>query len=89
MKLRFLSSTVLLLGTAFTSHLFAGGATSSGGGNSFHNSDNPWFLENTEIVPYCIQIDEANFGVSLEFAKAKIEGALTYWKDNLRRVSFD
>jgi hypothetical protein len=57
----------------------AAGGTSSGGGNGFSNRHNPWFLENTPSVNYCIDIDETAMGVSYQRAAELAASALQYW----------
>lgn len=59
----------------------------SGGGELNANESNPWYLANTAVVPYCIQIDEANFGTSLSNAKLAIERAIAFWKNDLTYAS--
>lgn len=67
-------------GLLISSNLLASGGTSSGGGNSINNSINPWFLENTTEVSYCLEIDESNMGVSRSRGISLIQDALQYWK---------
>lgn len=57
------------------------GGWTSGGGQLRTVADNPWFIQNTKQVSYCVKIDEVNFGQSLEIAKVKIEEAIQYWKN--------
>jgi hypothetical protein len=52
----------------------------SGGGNLRSTEQNPWFVQNTKTVSYCIDMDEANFGQTIEVAREKISNALNYWK---------
>jgi hypothetical protein len=57
------------------------GTISSGGGRIFQKYEhNPWWLENTEEVTYCIDIDTKKFDMNYQEAKQMIEGALREWK---------
>jgi hypothetical protein len=58
----------------------------SGGGELFTDSQNPWFVQNTSEATYCIEIDAANFGQTLDVARAKIEDAFAYWRREFRVV---
>jgi hypothetical protein len=60
----------------------ASGGTSSGGGNGYSNRGNPWFLENTARVDYCIDLDEQAMGVSAARAAELVRSALQYWKNS-------
>lgn len=62
----------------FSTRIFAGWA--SGGGMIHKDELNPWFLENTKVVHFCIDIDEQNFGISTSEARGQIEWALKEWK---------
>ena len=50
------------------------------GGEVNSNAQNPWFLENTKTLRYCIRIDEDHFGISGRQADAIIQRAIHYWK---------
>jgi hypothetical protein len=56
------------------------GDWNSGGGYAITDQFNPWFVQNTKEVTYCIEIDERNFGQTLERSRQLIEEALKYWK---------
>ena len=56
------------------------GGMSSGGGMIVGDAGNPWFLENTKKVSYCIQLDDSHFGLSQKLASRAIRGALDKWK---------
>jgi hypothetical protein len=58
---------------------FAGG-WSSGGGELLKDARNPWFLNNTSDVYYCVSVDEANFGASRSVIEKKLDQAITFWK---------
>lgn len=56
------------------------GGVSDGGVYKYGNQANPWFLENTDFVRYCIHINEANAGLSKEKASAIISDSFAEWK---------
>ena len=72
----------LLLSSLVSSTSFAQGWVSSGGELSV-DSKNPWFLSNTPVVHFCIQIDRASFSATIDSARSSIQGALDYWKREL------
>lgn len=78
--LKIISAAILGL---MTSPAFSDGATSSGGGNTINNVSNPWFLENTPRVQYCVLVDETNMGIDEARAKELARDALDYWKRTL------
>ena len=57
----------------------------SGGGQMIKDTMNPWFFIKhpslRSIVPYCIEIDEANFGIPLEDARYHIRAAFDFWRN--------
>ena len=59
-------------------------AWASGGGVIHRDAHNPWFLENTRTVRYCIDLDVDNFGVSATEASQQITAALNEWTAALR-----
>jgi hypothetical protein len=64
------------------------GTITSSGGYLYGFETNPWFLQNTEEVKYCIDIDEENFGVSKKQADVAITGALDLWKEKLQKANY-
>ena len=71
----------LLLSLFFFSTLAgAVGGWVSGGGELLKDSHNPWFLNNTTDVYYCIKVDEANFGASNKVIEDNLAKAFSYWK---------
>lgn len=62
-----------------TLNAYAGG-WSSGGGELIKDSDNPWFLNNTTQINYCVLIDEGNFGATPEMITHQLRRALSYWQ---------
>ncbi len=67
----------------------AQGTITSSGGYLYGFETNPWFLQNTEEVTYCIDLDDKNFGVSKEIARSAIEFAFDTWKAKLQVVKYD
>lgn len=61
------------------------GVWSSGGGELVKDSQNPWFLENTHSVHYCVAQDESAFHLAPEIARRRVREALQYWKDQFAR----
>ena len=57
-----------------------GGGMSTGGGELILDNDNPWWLENTSQVSYCINVDADHFHLSRERIGAVVQQALAYWK---------
>ncbi len=55
----------------------------SGGGNILRNANNPWFLENTKTVTYCILSDPNTFADVPTSPAILIEKALSYWKKQM------
>lgn len=72
-------SVVLVLGAPAA----LGGQWSSGGGELFRDTKNPWFPKPATDVRYCVQIDHNLFGVDQSVAERAIETALAYWKKEL------
>ncbi len=67
--------------TLFMSPIAVAGGWSSGGGGLLKDTVNPWFLNNTPSVSYCIVIDQKNFGASQDVAKLQLTSALQFWKE--------
>jgi hypothetical protein len=76
------SVTLLAASTAFLSCLSSSALAgwTSGGGHLRTTEQNPWFVQNTKTISYCIDIDETNFGQTRDVAKSKIQRAIAYWK---------
>ena len=74
---------VVLLSMASSALARDSGGTSSGGGKILQDAENPWWLENTRVVRYCLDTADG-FGASPEAARTAFLGALTYWKTILR-----
>ena len=78
MKFFFLIQLVLSL---LLSQVATAGGWSSGGGGLLKDTVNPWFLNNTSVVNYCVLIDEKNFGADQEVVKLQLSRAIDFWKE--------
>lgn len=63
------------------------GEWSSGGGAVLRDANNPWFLENTKEVSYCIKSDNKSFADLPTPLPEIVEKALSFWKKQMRDVS--
>lgn len=61
------------------------GGISSGGGEFIGDRANPWYLENTSEVHYCIALDHAAFSLPLPQVRQQIQAAFAYWATELRK----
>ncbi len=64
------------------------GGWHSGGGELFTDAGNPWFVQNTESIRYCIEIDEVNFGQERAVVDSKIRAAFDYWKREFQLIDY-
>jgi hypothetical protein len=64
------------------------GSWVSGGGNLLFDDINPWFVQNSSEVRYCVKIDEKNFGVDARTALEKVQSALAFWQNELGRADY-
>jgi hypothetical protein len=64
---------------------FSQAGWNSGGGELFSDAQNPWFVENTREVKYCIEIDETNFGADFNQVRRNVAAAFGYWRDHFAR----
>jgi hypothetical protein len=62
---------------------------SSGGGFVLKDAHNPWFVQNTKTVDYCIQRDAEHFSVDEDKLAVIIDKAIAYWKNEFARSSMD
>ena len=53
-------------------------AWASGGGELFRDAHNPWFIQNTKRVHYCVELGEG-FGVAAPIAKRLVRDGLNFW----------
>ncbi len=70
--------TLALYLSGTTAYCSSGGWV-SGGGNILRNANNPWFLENTKTITYCI-LSDSTFADVPTSPVVLIEKALNYWK---------
>ena len=47
---------------------------------------NPWFIQNTTAVNYCIVVDNAHFSLPIDEITLVTEKAIEYWKDEFARI---
>jgi hypothetical protein len=69
-----------LVSLFFSQIAIAAGGWSSGGGGLLKDEVNPWFLNNTPRVSYCIVMDQKNFGASESMARRHVTRAIQYWQ---------
>jgi hypothetical protein len=65
---------------------FAGNG-SSGGGNIFGDQLNPWFLQNTNSVKYCVEVDPQFSKLNKAQIVQLIESSINYWKKTFANYS--
>ena len=58
---------------------FAG--NSGGGGELIQDSHNPWFVKNTKVVRYCVEVDENLFPKDKLPLDKMIERSIGFWKN--------
>jgi predicted Zn-dependent protease with MMP-like domain len=71
--------TVFLLALCMTSSYANGGSWSAGGAEIIGDTHNPWFLQNTKNVRYCIRGDYNHFSLSPEQIQNKVMKVFQYW----------
>lgn len=64
----------------------AAGGWTSGGGELIRDQHNPWFIQNTTQVNYCIQINEKEFGLSRSFVSSQVARTIRFWKNQLKEL---
>ncbi|MGE0172671.1 MAG: hypothetical protein AB7T49_07800 [Oligoflexales bacterium] len=60
------------------------GDWNSDGSELVKDSMNPWFIQNTKVVRYCLKHDPANFSLDAELASTHIRSAINFWLSELR-----
>lgn len=85
MSRRFNSAVVIGL-MLWSWHLAA--AWSSGGGGMFKDANNPWFVQNTGTVHYCISIDGNQASLNEEQVDKAFRNAVAYWKREFSYTNF-
>lgn len=79
----------ILMGIVFAlsvGQCFAGGSWGSSGGESFRDGHNPWFIQNTPVVRYCVKMDQEGFSTDPATAEKLIARAIGYWQREFRRI---
>ena len=71
----FLLMTVFL----FSEMAQAGGWVGTGG-DLYKDQHNPWFVRNTNLIRYCLRVEEPAISASSEKINSLIEQAFRYWK---------
>lgn len=66
--------------------LAAAGNWSSGGGELIKDAHNPWFLENTKEVSYCIVVDEKNVSAPKHKIESLVRLAIDNWKKDFSKA---
>ncbi len=74
----------LLFFTSFAALAGEAGPGSGGGGGFVRTANNPWFVQNTKEVRYCLKIDERNFSLSKSLASQRIRDAISYWLEQFK-----
>lgn len=78
---------VFLISIFITSTSWPNGSWIWTGGELFDHGKNPWFVENTKNVNYCVQFSDAEFSISKTETLELIQDSLNYWSDQLNNES--
>lgn len=80
---------IMILSLSTASFAYAGNSSSGGTGGIYEDDVNPWFLENTSIVSYCIEVDSEHF--NLDFSKIQdiVKSSIDTWKTSFEKASND
>lgn len=70
-----------------SSGILRAGAWTSGGGEIIKDGGNPWFIQNTTDVRYCVLKGE-HFSLPQDQAEDRIAEAFAYWKNEFARVEY-
>jgi hypothetical protein len=76
--------TITTLLATLASPALAGGWI-GGGGELVKDANNPWWIENTTSVTYCVLQDEVNFHLAKPTARRRVREAIDYWKAEFAR----
>ena len=77
------SFSLLIIVFLFAKLSSACGGSSAAGGVSIRYQLNPWFLQNTKEITYCIDVELENFSASAEQVDKNFRAAFRYWKNHL------
>jgi hypothetical protein len=83
--MRVVNVGALLITLAFSGIAMAGNS-SSGGGDVYGDALNPWFLENTAQVSYCIEVNLEAFHLPADRIAVIVREALEKWQAAFRRA---
>lgn len=70
----------ILLFFILAPNICSAGQISGGGGELLGDQLNPWFIQNTSEVPYCIQVNTEHFSLNADQIDQKIKVAISIWK---------
>lgn len=83
-RIRFTTGLTLLFGLG----QLGSAAISSGGGLAFEPySNNPWFVENTKVVHYCVMQDDSS-GIEEGHLTNLIQSSIKLWQQTLTKASY-
>lgn len=74
-----------LIVTSLGLNLANAGGWVVGGGELIGDNNNPWFLQNTTEVKYCLKLDEQNFGLTRQESEKIIEEGFKFWMRQFQR----
>jgi hypothetical protein len=60
---------------------FADGGMTGGGGGLVRDRNNPWFLQNTSVAKYCVEVSTDQFSAKADLIQKSIDGAIRYWSE--------
>lgn len=79
-RMRLFLNPVAILTAALSPFSCFAGWVSSGGGSLVSDSGNPWWVQNTKIVRYCIEIDTTSISAGRSAIEEAVIHGLNYWK---------
>jgi hypothetical protein len=65
------------------------GGKETGGGEIADHRQNPWFIQNTKTITYCVIHDASHFGAGEDKATSAITAAFNFWKDQFVPLNAD
>ncbi|MES2800933.1 MAG: hypothetical protein V4654_00445 [Bdellovibrionota bacterium] len=84
MPINFKSFCSVFLGFIFIADFaLANGGWVSSGGEVFKNGKNPWFVNNTKVINYCVRFSPSEFSADESTALRLVRESLAYWKEQL------
>ncbi|MBL7669715.1 MAG: hypothetical protein JNM39_04460 [Bdellovibrionaceae bacterium] len=76
---------IILISFFWGPSLWAGGWV-FGGGSQIGDTFNPWFLNSTRPVTYCVSLSEKSVSISRERAEQLIAKSLEYWRWDFQKL---